>query len=362
MLDLRKLDECQRKWSLLRTTLQYAGKQMNCTADTWQMYQCTLFSNGVTSLLYAFDTFIITQTPFDKQSLTFNNLSGIWSYNVSEGAAWNSTRTAPSGIRFDPRLTGYGLFGIEDYYGAYWLYNDNGVRNGSTRVGFCFEDEAPYVTYRDAGGNIFWSPNATQFFKFGTPPSSLVIGPTVGTSVQSTGTTSWGGIAIGTVVLFCLIGAVIFSQRKPAASTSEPGPDILLVPPRNMNDTRRDDIEALPLYQEHEAGSSAVSLNSSAQSALPAAEQAGQVPNVRNGLDSWTTDEVVAWVRLNGGDESMEQVVRMEGMDGSVIESLDVDDLLSVFAFETDAERERMKNALVSLKSQGSNNAPPRYR
>ncbi|KAI8839461.1 hypothetical protein BJ741DRAFT_706896 [Chytriomyces cf. hyalinus JEL632] len=123
-----------------------------------------------------------------------------------------------------------------------------------------------------------------------------------------------------------------------------------------MNESRRDDIEAIPRYQEHDMESSAVSLVSTAQSAFSPGEQAGQV---RSGLDSWTTDDVVAWVRLNGGDESMEQVVRMEGMDGSMVRWLDADYLLSVFAFDTDAQRERMKNALVSLQSHDGNNEPP---
>ncbi|KAJ3240247.1 hypothetical protein HDU78_002350 [Chytriomyces hyalinus] len=359
MLDLRKLEQCQGKWYALITTPQYAGKTMNCTADNWRMYDCGLFSSGNTSLLFASDTLAITQAPYDSWSQTFNNLTAIWSYNASEETAWNSFYAPPTPIvaAFNPALTEYGLFGFDRTFSPEWLYSDNGVNNRSARVGFCFEDEAPYVTYRDAAGTILWSPyNATKLI-VGIPSSRLVNGPLVVPPVRVQGP-NWGAWATGAIVLFCLVGAYFYRAKKPAASTSE---DILLVDARNLNESRREDMEALPLYQEHAMESSAVSLVSTAQSAFSPGEQAEQVSTVRSGLDSWTTDDVVAWVRLNGGDETMEQVVRMEGMDGSVVRSLDADDLLSVFAFDTEAQRDRMKNALVSLQTQDSNKEPPRY-
>ncbi|KAI8839460.1 hypothetical protein BJ741DRAFT_599397 [Chytriomyces cf. hyalinus JEL632] len=359
MLDLTKLEQCQGKWFALFTTPQYAGKMMNCTRDSWRMYECYLFSSGNTSLLFASDTLVITQAPYDDRSRTFSNLTGIWSSNASEDTAWNSVYAPPTGIvaTFNPELTEYGLFGFDRSYSPEWLYNDSGANNRSARVGFCFEDEAPYVTYRDAAGTILWGPNNATKLMIGIPSSSLVNGP-----ARSFGTTTSpnnsAGFAIGGIVVVCLLGAFYYSQKKPAASTSE---DILLVDARNMNESRRNEIEALPAYQEHETESSAISLVSTAQSAFSPGEQAGQVSNARSGLDSWTTDDVVAWVRLNGGDESMEQVVRMEGMDGSVVRSLDADDLVSVFTFSTDAQRERMKNALLSLQSHGGSNELPVY-
>ncbi|KAI8824655.1 hypothetical protein BJ741DRAFT_654807 [Chytriomyces cf. hyalinus JEL632] len=353
MLDLSKLEQCQGKWYTMYITPQYAGKMMNCTRDSWRMFDCFLFSSRNTSLLFASDTLVITQAPYHDRSRTFSNLTGIWSYNASEETAWNSVYAPPTGIvaTYNPALTEYGLFGLDRSFSPEWLYSDNGVNNRSKRVGFCFEDEAPYVTYRDAAGTILWGPNNATKLMIGIPSSSLVDGQS---PVTTTSPNNSGGYAVAGVVVVCLLGAFYYSQKKPVAYTSDPIP---LVDARNMNESRRDDIEALPLYQEHDMESSAVSLVSTAQSAFSPGEQAGQV---RSGLDSWTTDDVVAWVRLNGGDESMEQVVRMEGMDGSVVRSLDADDLLSVFAFDTDAQRDRMKNALVSLQSHDGNNEPPR--
>ncbi|KAJ3229356.1 hypothetical protein HDU81_005418 [Chytriomyces hyalinus] len=334
MLDLRKLDECQRRWMMQNTTIQYAGKLMNCTKENWQMSHCSLFSNGNTSLLYAFDTLIITQSSFNRTDASFSNLTDIWSFNASQEL---SSKYSVRASGLTASLTKYGMF--------------DGGSSFSNLVGFCFEDQEPYVSYRDYVGDVLWLPQSTNRYLYGTPSSVYLSGPNTSTNLTNISTATWVGISFGILALICLLIAVRSARKKSAFSnTQHTAGTTFAMNPRNLN--HNDDQEGLPLYEEIETGSSATSLHSTAHSAFPRATVQGVA--ARRVVQGWTIDDVAAWVRLNGGDDSFEQVVRTEKIDGSVIETLDVEDILNAFTFSTNAAREVMCNALTSLKVHGA--------
>ncbi|KAJ3406293.1 hypothetical protein HDU80_011558 [Chytriomyces hyalinus] len=346
MLDLTKVGLCQTYWLLQSTTTQSIGKQqLNCTSDSWELSSCYLFSSGHTSLLYAFDTLIITQSPFDPKSRSFTNLTSLWSFNASQELTSNFS-TQPQGFT-TAKLTKYGLFGFDVGNSAY-LYNLDGVSTTSTRVGFCFEDQEPYVSYRDVAGNTFWSPQNATRYTYGPPP--LLYNPIIRSNSINIRPEAWVGISFGVLVLICIVIAVQSARKKSAASNAEH----TTANSFDMNQpslNRHGDQEGLPLYKAHETGSNVASLNSTVHAAFPQGTSAAQGVAARRGVPGWTVDDVVAWVRLNVGNDSFEEVVRKEKIDGSVIETLDVDDILNSFTFGTKAERESMRSALVSLKS-----------
>ncbi|KAJ3227858.1 hypothetical protein HDU78_009907 [Chytriomyces hyalinus] len=349
MLDLTRVKVCQGVWLLqTNTTMQSIGKQqLTCTSDSWKLSTCYLFSSGHTSLLFAFDALIITQAPFDPKSRSFTNLTSLWSFNASQELTSNfSTRT--HGF-LNAKLTKYGLFGFEVGNSDY-MYNLDGVSNTSTRVGFCFEDQQPYVSYRDVAGNTLWSPQNATRYTYGPPPLLYLNGP-VTYSDNVSNDTPWVAGAFGVLVLLCVVIVVRSTRKKSAEANAEhTTANSYAMNLRSLN--RSGDQEGLPLYEAHETGSSVASLNSTAHTALP--QRAAQGVAARRGVSGWTIDDVVAWVRLNVGDDSLEEVVRKEKIDGSVIETLDVDDILNAFTFGTNTERVRMHNALTSLKSNGA--------
>ncbi|KAJ3240246.1 hypothetical protein HDU78_002349 [Chytriomyces hyalinus] len=348
MLDLRKVEECQRSWRIQNTTIQNAGKPMNCTSESWYLIPCSFFSNGNTSLLFASDTLVITQAPFDYKVQSFTNLTGIWSFNASQEL---SSTFSVQASRLTAKLTKYGLFGFNDD-NSNWLYNIDGASNTSTRVGFCLEDQEPYVSYRDVAGNTLWSPqNATRYTN-GTPPLLYTSGPFIYTGYVSSAA-PWVGVTFGILALMCIVIVVLSSRKKSVPSNAvHTSANSFAMNPRSLN--RSGDQEGLPLYAEHETGSSVASLNSTVHTAFPQGASAAQDVAARRGMPGWTIDDVVAWVRLNVGNDSLEEVVRKEKIDGSVIETLDVDDILNAFTFASKAERESMRNAFMSLKSRNA--------
>ncbi|KAI8839548.1 hypothetical protein BJ741DRAFT_576451 [Chytriomyces cf. hyalinus JEL632] len=294
MLDLRKLEECQGRWSMLFTTPQYAGKMMNCSVDSWRMFQCSLFSNGNTSLLFASDTLVITQAPYDDPSRTFKNLTGIWSFNASPELSSTLSVQASSLTAW---LTEYGLFGFSSGQSE-WLYNIDGASNASTH-------QEPYITYRTVAGNTLWSPqNATRYTN-GTPPSLYLSRP-VTNSGNVSNAAPWVGVSFGTSALICI---VISWRPSGLAFTSS---------------TKQG-----PMWQ----ASTQLFMQ---QFLLP------------------LLMVLLRAVLCNVGQSMMSPFVRKEQIDGSVIALMDVEDILDVFTFGTKAERESMRNALMLLKSQGA--------
>ncbi|KAJ3229354.1 hypothetical protein HDU81_005416 [Chytriomyces hyalinus] len=171
MVDLLLLSNC--RWYMRETTSQHAGKTMNCTSEEWSMSNCHFFSNGNTSLLHAYGASATTQALFDPPTKSFRNLTAIWSFNASEATLPDSSYLEAGG--YNPIITRFGLFGFRHYNTSKWLLDDASAYNKSARVGFCIEDQEPYVSYKDIQGNTYWQPNLNATaFTYGIPSSSLV--------------------------------------------------------------------------------------------------------------------------------------------------------------------------------------------
>ncbi|KAJ3201490.1 hypothetical protein HDU82_008082 [Entophlyctis luteolus] len=66
-------------------------------------------------------------------------------------------------------------------------------------------------------------------------------------------------------------------------------------------------------------------------------------------IRSWTVDQVAAWVKANGGGSSGAARVQAEEIDGLVLISQSVDDLVNVISADTFGGKVRLQTALNSL-------------
>ncbi|KAI8839829.1 hypothetical protein BJ741DRAFT_598820 [Chytriomyces cf. hyalinus JEL632] len=313
---------------------------------------CSTMTDGTNSLWYANKTLSATNT-------TQYGVGTFFSYTA------NLPRT---NVTFDIDPFGIGFY-YSDTYTPNFIYE-----NSSLHSTLCLRNTFPFLALI-RNDSIYWNETTNPPFYYTPEEKPPAPFPSTARPVSSSSNTNSNDPVSSTwpyVLVFSVSVVVYYVWRgKVAASSSDSQqPDI------QVNGQRQDE-EALPAYQPaHEMGSivstappppppllatrsesnAGLSVQSGRISVAPSASGSAEVLL----LESWSVEEVAAWVRLNGAGRAGAERVRENQMNGGVLAQLTVEEILQVFALEDDYEKDKLREALAVLKA-NNGEAPPVY-
>ncbi|KAI8839833.1 hypothetical protein BJ741DRAFT_662729 [Chytriomyces cf. hyalinus JEL632] len=319
-----------------------------CVPHGTTLAECTTMTDGTNSLWYANKTL----------SATHSNQYGInsfFSYTANMPRSPVVTfEVMPFGIGFYYSLTDPGL-----------VYN-----KGPLLSNLCLRSTFPFLALV-INDVISWNETTDPpFYQTPQQPSP----PSTSVSVSSNGyngTRTWIYLLTSAIIVL-----MIYSWRRQWTSRStsspvtqpvirqRPGAEALpVLYPRGA--------EALPVcYQSHELDSvvsaaplvarpphSSTGLSVASGRVSVAASASGSEALL---LESWSVEEVAAWVRLNNAGSAGADKVRENQMDGRVLAQLTVEEILQVLSLDDDFEKDKLREALAVLKA-NNGETPPVY-
>ncbi|KAI8839995.1 hypothetical protein BJ741DRAFT_662355 [Chytriomyces cf. hyalinus JEL632] len=334
----------------IRWTPDFYNGSASCLPPSYALNDCYFLTTGRTSLLAENGSLYLTTSDYDYTTgLFLSNASSLWSYNARNEIQlygdWALSMTTPNVLFLSSE------YSDDACYAAYAPSTASPLR------GLCVQDTEPFLSVMFMDGTSSW--NYTQPFTCGALPYTK--GPTPSARMSSSGkdtastriprtsdssssrpsspsfnrsgsTSSsestanmWLGIAAGVgglVLLSALAARLSPSYSKPAEEESVPQPVIFM--PEN-------DTELLPMYRER--------------------EEMGVAPTpTTQPYETWTVEEVGAWFLLHGGGSQSFQVAINEQLDGRTLKAREAEDIMRAFVFDSDEQRQQVKNTLVALK------------
>ncbi|KAJ3403218.1 hypothetical protein HDU80_004379 [Chytriomyces hyalinus] len=315
---------------------------------------CSTMTDGTNALWFANKTLSATNT-------TQYGIGTFFSYTA------NMPRTNVT-FEVDPYRMG---FYYSDTYTPGFVYE-----NGTFESTLCLRSTFPFLALV-RNDSISWNETTNPPFYAvpEAPPPSTTGRPTsssTGTNNNSNTNTNrlsgtWPYVllfSLSVVVYYVWRGKVADRYRTASYDSASQQPDI------QVNGQRPDE-EALPAYQPaHEMGSivsTAPPLAARSESNVGLSVPSGRVsvaPSASGSeillLESWSVEEVAAWVRLNGAGRAGAEKVRENQIDGGVLTQLTVEEILQVFSLEDDYEKDKLREALAVLKA-NNGETPPVY-
>ncbi|KAI8839831.1 hypothetical protein BJ741DRAFT_598821 [Chytriomyces cf. hyalinus JEL632] len=351
------MDTACASWSTPFTPVTNSSSGIVCIPPgSTSLTECFTMTDGTNSLWYANKTLSATHST---------------EYGVGTFFSYTANMTTPSMITFQVNYYGMGFH--SDISGTGPVY-ENGTRGSS----LCLRSTFPFLALV-YDGVVSWNETTDPpFYRTVPQPSPIPSGRMTTTtstvprlsspqvsSDSSTATKTWIYLLGSTFIV-----VMIYSWRGQATSQSFSGSSAAQ-PVIHLNGQRADE-EALPAYQQsHEMesivstaplvarppeSSAGLSVASGRISVAPSASGSAEVLL----LESWSVEEVAAWVRLNGAGRAGAERVRENQMNGGVLAQLTVEEILQVFALEDDYEKDKLREALAVLKA-NNGETPPVY-
>ncbi|KAI8836506.1 hypothetical protein BJ741DRAFT_188930 [Chytriomyces cf. hyalinus JEL632] len=315
-----------------------AGTQ--CVPPGTTLTQCSTMTDGTNSLWYANKTLSATHST---------------QYGVGTFFTYTANMTSSSMITFDVTATGMG-FCYSDFHTPGLLCGDSTFDSS-----LCLRTTFPFLAMVSYG-SVSWNETTNPPFHWVPDPSPpFVPGRVSDRYSNSFQLSSVLPICLGALVLL----VVVYAFRGCAAGRRSSAQPVIRL------NGQRSDVEALPAYQQsHEMGSIVSTAPLTARSpesnaGLSVASGRVSVAASASGseillLESWSVEEVAAWVRLNGAGLAGAEKVRENQIDGGVLTQLTVEEMLQVFSLEDDYEKDKLREALAVLKA-NNGETPPAY-
>ncbi|KAJ3266066.1 hypothetical protein HDU77_002858 [Chytriomyces hyalinus] len=324
-------------WTTRFTPVTNSTAGTQCAPPGTTLTECTTMTDGTNSLWYANKTLSATHST---------------QYGVGTFFSYTANMTRSHVVTFKVTPTGMGF------------YSDGpGLLSGITNFdsSLCLRSTFPFLAMVSYS-SISWNETSNPPF-YWVPESNP---PFVPASFSDSNSNSF---PLGTVLLvslgaLVLLGIVFAFRRYAGGGGSSAQPVIQL-------NGQVSDVEALPAYQQsHEMGSIVSTAPLTARSpesnaGLSVASGRVSVAASASGsevllLESWSVEEVAAWVRLNGAGLAGAEKVRENQIDGGVLTQLTVEEILQVFSLEDDYEKDKLREALAVLKA-NNGETPPVY-
>ncbi|KAJ3403217.1 hypothetical protein HDU80_004378 [Chytriomyces hyalinus] len=325
-------------WTTRFTPVTNTTEGTLCAPPGTTLTECTSMTDGTNSLWYANKTLSATHST---------------QYGVGTFFSYTANMTRSHDVTFKVTPTGMGFY----YSDTYSPGLSCGISTFDSSL--CLRSTFPFLALVSYS-SISWNETSNPPFYWVQDPNP----PFVPASFSDSNSNSF---PVGTVLLvslgtLVLLGAVFAFRRYARGGGSSAQPVIRL-------NGQVSHVEALPVYQQsHEMGSIASAAPLTARShesnaGLSVASGRVSVAPSASGsdillLESWSVEEVAAWVRLNGAGRAGAEKVMENQIDGGVLTQLTVEEILQVFSLEDDYEKDKLREALAVLKANNGETPP----